>query len=53
MLIIFPGSGGGARQQGPAGGEGAGSPFNSSPGVRGSSGGGGGGGGAGATFFIW
>ena len=49
--IVFPGSGGGARQQGPAAGEGAGSPFNSSPGTRGSGGSGGGGGGAGETSF--
>lgn len=49
--IVFPGSGGGARQQGPSAGDGAGAPFNSSPGTRGSSGGGGGGGGAGETGY--
>jgi len=49
--IVFPGSGGGARQQGPEAGDGAGAPFNSSPGTRGSGGSGGGGGGAGETSF--
>tara|TARA_B100000131_G_scaffold6769_1_gene7036 strand:- start:772 stop:1938 length:1167 start_codon:yes stop_codon:yes gene_type:complete len=47
--VAFPGSGGGSRQNQFYGGDGAGSPFNSSPGTRGSSGGGGAGGGAGET----